>query len=371
MLYITGMQALNLPCQLDTTGDWHRCCMDWLNLHLKESKGSLWGDYGIEGPKTIPDNTRKYYVANHIRALLDMLFEQNFLDAQGMRTDYIGDDKYYDELFRQVMKMKDLPYWPDVDVFMEKEYLLLWLNFKTRYENNASSENAEEVEIERIDNEKFSVVSLRSFKVKNEYSECEKYLLGFIHELNRQTDAFVLRGGAALRFCYGLDREILGLEFDSASEDVVPFAERYFQNDGMPYELALPCSLSRSGWADSEEKSGIHSSTRNIPPSATCLINGIRVYNIDRLASMKMAACTDFYGVLDLYDFLYICKQYGDKVPDSLKQLWGDFMSYRGLEVLRYHIRNDKNSPIDLLKLKEDVLQFAESIGIRMSDEDF
>ncbi len=120
MLYISGMQALNLPCNLDTSGDWHRSCMDWSHLTLKENNGSIWGEYGIEGPKVIPDNKEKHYVANHIRALLDMLCDRNFSDAQGMNDDYIGSDKYDEEIFRQVTKMKDLPYWADIDSFMEK-----------------------------------------------------------------------------------------------------------------------------------------------------------------------------------------------------------------------------------------------------------
>ena len=133
MLYLTGMQALNIPCLLDTTGDWHQSCMDWEHLNLRESTNNFWGDWGIEGSKQIPRNTGTFYVADHLRALLDMLFDKNFLDAKGLRNDYIGTDQYDDLFFRQIMKMRTLPYWPEVYAFMEHEYFFKWVNFERAY----------------------------------------------------------------------------------------------------------------------------------------------------------------------------------------------------------------------------------------------
>lgn len=34
MKYISGVPALNIPCELNTTGDWHSACNDWDNLKL-------------------------------------------------------------------------------------------------------------------------------------------------------------------------------------------------------------------------------------------------------------------------------------------------------------------------------------------------
>lgn len=133
MLYLTGMQALNIPCSLNTTGDWHQSRMDWEHLNLRESTNSFWGDWGIEGPKQIPGNTGTFYVADHLRALLDMLFDKNFLDAKGLRNDYIGTDQYDDLFFRQIMKMRTLPYWPKIYACMEHEYFFKWVNFERVY----------------------------------------------------------------------------------------------------------------------------------------------------------------------------------------------------------------------------------------------
>lgn len=137
MLYITGMQALNIPCALRTGGDWHQSSMDWQHLNLKESDTGFFQEYGIEGPKKIPQHERLFFVANHLRAVLDLLDAQDFCDAGGMRRDYIGNDEYDDELFSQVLKMRNLPKWPAIDRFMEKEYLMKWVNFR-REQNHES-----------------------------------------------------------------------------------------------------------------------------------------------------------------------------------------------------------------------------------------
>ncbi len=311
--------------------------MDWSHLTLKESNGSIWGEYGIEGPKVIPDNKEKHYVANHIRALLDMLCDRNFSDAQGMKDDYIGNDKYDEEIFRQVTKMKDLPYWADIDSFMEKEYLLRWVQYKATHCVDAASGETAMVDSNQRSSNKSTIFPTGGLE-QTKYAMYEAVLLDFLHELNKETDAFVLKGTSALRFCYGLDRESTDLEFDSTKEDVLPYAEKYFQERKYPYVFDYAKPLYRSG----TDKSTIYSWIQNVSEKDVRLLNGIRVYSIERLASMKLAACTDLEGILDLYDFVYICKHYGDEIPHALITVWGDFMAYRGMSYLRFYIKCKK-----------------------------
>lgn len=82
MKYVTLLHALNIPCRLDTFGDWHKEALDWRKIHVFESNDSIFKDYGIELNKTIPCNEEKYNVANHIRACLDMLDIGNFALAR-------------------------------------------------------------------------------------------------------------------------------------------------------------------------------------------------------------------------------------------------------------------------------------------------
>lgn len=130
MIYITGIHALNLPCSLETCGDWHQSGIQWDKPNFRESTTSFFQDYGIEPNHRIPEHEGVYNVANTIRAILDLLFEKNFPTAQGMNKDFICNPKYDKEVFIYVSKMKCLDYWKEIDDFMEREYKIKWVNFK-------------------------------------------------------------------------------------------------------------------------------------------------------------------------------------------------------------------------------------------------
>ena len=129
MKYITGIHALNLSCELDTCGDWHTSALKWQNLDMRDSNDSFIGDYGIETNHTIPEHSGTYCVANHIRALLDLILDGNFALAQGMNNDFICNDKYDFEIFEKVYSMKNSPRWKEIYDFMGKEYKMKWINF--------------------------------------------------------------------------------------------------------------------------------------------------------------------------------------------------------------------------------------------------
>ena len=133
MEYISGIHALNLPCELETCGDWHTSALQWKRPLMRESNGSLFGDYGIEKNKKIQEHEKRYHTANHIRALLDLLEEGRFSIAQGMRDDFICNDKYDDEIFAKVLLLKDSPNWEDIDHFMQREYYRKWRNYKEKH----------------------------------------------------------------------------------------------------------------------------------------------------------------------------------------------------------------------------------------------
>lgn len=37
MLYITGVHALNIECELDTTGDWHTSALSWDAIKMRDT----------------------------------------------------------------------------------------------------------------------------------------------------------------------------------------------------------------------------------------------------------------------------------------------------------------------------------------------
>lgn len=133
MKYVTGTYALNINCSLETCEDWHRSALQWDKMTIKESNGSIYGDYGIEQDKKVPCHNGLYNVANHIRALLDLLIDKKFSSAQGMNDGFIVVDIYNEEIFEKVCMLRVLDYWPDIDCFMLYEYREKWINYKTNH----------------------------------------------------------------------------------------------------------------------------------------------------------------------------------------------------------------------------------------------
>ncbi len=133
MKYISGIFALNIPCSLDTTGDWHSSSLNRLKLTLNESDDSILKEKGIERDIYIRELGGMYNVANHIRAIADLLDYGDYPTASGMRFDYLDDDRRFDRtLFEYVFafrQTKNEREWERISSTMEKEYMLKWLKF--------------------------------------------------------------------------------------------------------------------------------------------------------------------------------------------------------------------------------------------------
>lgn len=106
--------------------------IQWKHPHVKDTRTSFFGDMGIEFHEIPPLFDKKFPVANHIRACLDMLEDGDFSNLQGMRQDYICTDEYDPFIFFEVARMRNCPNWTDIDRFMEKEYLMDWVRYRER-----------------------------------------------------------------------------------------------------------------------------------------------------------------------------------------------------------------------------------------------
>ncbi|MDK6679217.1 MULTISPECIES: hypothetical protein [unclassified Aerococcus] len=129
MEYITGLHALNIPCQLNTSGDWHVGALDWTKVHTKESNKSIFKDFGIEENKKIPQHTKTYAVANHLRAILDLMDEGHLKFLKGFKNDFFGTDQYNQIFFEKVYLLKIKEIWEDIYQLMLKEFGIDWYAF--------------------------------------------------------------------------------------------------------------------------------------------------------------------------------------------------------------------------------------------------
>ena len=138
MVYISGIHALNIPCSLQTSGDWHTDALKWEKIMYLQSDNSIWCDYGIECNKYVPMLKRYENVANHIRAVLDLIEQGNFAVANGMRKDFICTNIYDNEIFNHIPLLYQESNWIQINKFMAKEYGRKWIIYakETSYEKS-------------------------------------------------------------------------------------------------------------------------------------------------------------------------------------------------------------------------------------------
>ncbi len=128
MEYLSGMHALNISCELDTSGDWHQSNYKWQNLEFNESESTLFKDYGIENNKKLPNGVVTN-VANHIRASLDLIVSRKFNLISGFKDDFICNSKYHNEIFRKIIILKNHENWDEINKFMCDEFMGEWIEF--------------------------------------------------------------------------------------------------------------------------------------------------------------------------------------------------------------------------------------------------
>ena len=170
-----------------------------------------------------------------------------------------------------------------------------------------------------------------------DYRKHEAIITDFLKELNKETDAFVLKGGTALRQCYGLDRFSEDIDLDASVKNIILFARKYCRQNGFELREAKNTdTVKRVFITYASDAKGLKVEVsyrrKNISEEEIVRKNGITVYSIDRLASMKAAAYIARDKIRDLYDITFICNHYFDMLSDTTKNLLRDSFEQKGLE---------------------------------------
>lgn len=129
MIYVSGIHALNIEDSLETCGDWHTSALSWSNLDLRDSSKSVFGSWGIELNKKVPEHEELYNVANTLRAVLDLMSDGQVGYLRNFRDDFFCTDKYNEEFFRQVILLKDNEHWSKINDLMKREFMYEWDSF--------------------------------------------------------------------------------------------------------------------------------------------------------------------------------------------------------------------------------------------------
>ena len=198
----------------------------------------------------------------------------------------------------------------------------------------------------------------------------------FIDYLNKNADEFILKGGTALKLCYGLDRfsEDIDLDKNKGSGNLLKFVDTFCKNFGFEYRIAkntntVKRALINYGGKYKPLKIEMSMRRKEIPTEEIATVNGIATYTPDTLAEMKALAYQGRDAIRDLYDLCYLYNHYKDQITPRTISMIQRSLSYKGLEQFDYLIHTQEDELIDNEKLMNDFLNMYDSLDL-LYDED-
>ena len=351
MKYLTGVFALNIEDSLETCGDWHTSALNWSNIVLKDTENSLFGEWGIEIDKVIPEHEGYYNVANTLRAVLDLMIEGKTDYLKGFYNDFFSTDIYNTIFFEKVIQLKSLSNWEDINNLMKREFMWDWDSF---------------IGVKK--DKKAKVI------IKSEQEVYFNVMKDFLMFLNSKSDRFVLKNGTALSMCYNLDRFSEDIDLDGFDKNnFFKIIELFVLEAKKKYPTI---SYRKGKNTDTVKRAFIHYGgikplkvevsyrLKSISNEEYCKINGIVVYNIQNILSFKLNAFNSRNKIRDLSDIVFIYMNYKKHINKNLIDMLSDAIAFKGIEQFDYLIKNQTDELIDNDKLAENFLSMYYDLGL-------
>lgn len=196
-------------------------------------------------------------------------------------------------------------------------------------------------------------------------------LKDFVLYLNKNTKNYILKGGTSLMLCYDLTRfsEDIDLDALNTKAGIEPIVKKFCIARGYTYRVAKNTDTVKRYMIHYGGKKPVkveisYIKQGNIQPTAYTEINGILVYGITQILSQKISA---YYGrdrLRDLFDIVFIAKNYWIYIPESHRELLVEALYYKGLEHFDYIIREQSDELIDKDVLAGDFLELFDKLGL-------
>lgn len=193
-----------------------------------------------------------------------------------------------------------------------------------------------------------------------------KDLLLFINKYDKHTT--ILKGGTSLMFCYKLDRFSEDIDLDSTNKNIGKLIKEYCTIKKYNFNIKKDTDTVKRFMIEflENEKIKVEISYRNknLTKERYMNINGIDVYSIDKIMGMKINAYNSRDKIRDLYDIVFIMKNYKEQIPELLIEQLRDSFQYKGLEQFDYLIKTQDDSLLDKDMLAENLLEIFDDLGL-------
>lgn len=192
----------------------------------------------------------------------------------------------------------------------------------------------------------------------------------FLQYMNQRTSDYILKGGTALMMCYQLDRFSEDIDLDSKNKSAIKgIVDNFCKEYGYSYHVEIGTDTVKRFMIHYRDESKplkveISYRSREINPEDVVVKNGITVYRINRLAYMKCNAYNSRDKIRDLYDIVFICKNYDHELSEDVRGILCDAFQYKGLEQFDYLVATQSDKLIDNDKLANDILEVFDKFGL-------
>lgn len=191
----------------------------------------------------------------------------------------------------------------------------------------------------------------------------------FLIYLNSVSRAYVLKGGTSLMMCYNLSRFSEDIDLDGFANNIVMIVEEFCISNGFNYRVAKNTDTVKRYMihygGGKPLKIEVSYRMRNIDFNAvTTIINGILVYNIQSILTMKLNAYSGRDKIRDLYDVVFIGTNYWNVLSEPLKFMLRDTLAFKGVEQYDYVIRDQADELINNEELAVGFLTLWKNLGL-------
>lgn len=197
-----------------------------------------------------------------------------------------------------------------------------------------------------------------------------KVIRSFLHALNASSDKYILKGGTALMLCYGLNRFSEDIDLDSTDRKTIrSVVEKFCKENGYSFRVGKDTATTLRlliHYDDSTPlKVEVSFRRKNLSFKDTAVINGILVYGINALCTMKTNAYQSRDKIRDLFDLSFIINKYFNDLNESVLFSAGDAISFKGgLEQFDYLVATQHDDLIDENVLAGSFMEAMDMLGI-------
>lgn len=131
MKYLSGIHALNVPCEEYGNMDWHRGSLDWSkeylleNNKLLESEKSILKEWQINREIQIVGFQDKVKVASIVRAICDMILNKEFTYIEGVKNYLCLEKQQVEDICYKIKEVYNED--EEIEEYMGYNFTIFWM----------------------------------------------------------------------------------------------------------------------------------------------------------------------------------------------------------------------------------------------------